>query len=76
MHSELIKRKRKSKKKLKTKILKLNDLKKCLLKGKVMIQTKRHQIYTLKQNKLALNENNKKEFKKYIFLKNINAYKV
>jgi hypothetical protein len=43
-----------------------------LLKNKVsrkeqyMTQAKRHQIYTIKQNKVALNEDDKEEFKRYI----------
>ena len=63
------KKKSKGVKKNVTKTLKLNDFKRCLLEGKVirkeqfMIQAKRHQIYTLKQNKVALNEDDKEEFK-------------
>jgi hypothetical protein len=30
-----------------------------------MIQAKRHQIYIIKQNKVALNEDDKEEFKRY-----------
>lgn len=66
------KKKSKGVKKNVTKTLKLDDFKRCLFEGKVirkeqfMIQAKRHQIYTLKQNKVALNENDKEEFKRYI----------
>jgi hypothetical protein len=31
-----------------------------------MIQAKKHKIYTIKQNKVALNEDNRDEFKRYI----------
>jgi hypothetical protein len=66
------KKKSKGIKKNVTKTLKLEDYKDCLLKNKVsrkeqyMTQAKRHQIYTIKQNKVALNEDDKEEFKRYI----------
>ncbi len=31
-----------------------------------MIRTQKHQIYTIKQNKVALNEDDKEEFKRFI----------
>lgn len=43
-----------------------------LIEGKVirkeqfMIQAKKYQFYTLKQNKVALNEHDKQEFRRYI----------
>uniref|UniRef100_A0A1I7W9B1 Aquarius_N domain-containing protein n=1 Tax=Heterorhabditis bacteriophora TaxID=37862 RepID=A0A1I7W9B1_HETBA len=49
--------------------LEIGRLKRCLLEGKVtrkdqfMIQAKKHQIYTLKQDKVALNEDDKKSLK-------------
>lgn len=39
-----------------------------------MIQVKRHQIYTLKQNKVALNKDDKEEFKQYICNNKTNTY--
>jgi hypothetical protein len=66
------KKKSKGIKKNVTKTLKLEDYKDCLLKNKVsrkeqyMIQAKRHQIYIIKRNKVALNEDDKEEFKRYI----------
>lgn len=38
-----------------------------------MIQAKRNQIYTLKQNKVALNEDDNEEFKRYIRNNKINT---
>jgi hypothetical protein len=55
-----------------TKTLKLEEYKDCLLKNKTirkeqyMIQAKKHKIYTIKQNKVALSEDNRDEFKRYI----------
>jgi hypothetical protein len=66
------KKKSKGIKKNVTKTLKLEDYKDCLLKNKTirkeqyMIQAKKHKIYTIKQNKVALNEDNRDEFKRYI----------
>jgi hypothetical protein len=66
------KKKSKGIKKNVIKTLKLDDYKRCLLENKVirkeqfLIQTKKHQIYTIKQNKVALNEDDKEEFKRYI----------
>ena len=56
------------------KSLKVADYRECLLESKVirkeqnMIQAKKHTIYTIKQNKVALNDddNSKEEFKRYI----------
>jgi hypothetical protein len=66
------KKKSKGIKKNVTKTLKLEDYKDCLLKNttirkeQYMIRAKEHKIYTIKQNKVALNEDNRDEFKKYI----------
>jgi hypothetical protein len=73
------KKKSKGIKKNVTKTLKLENYKDCLLKNKVyrkeqfMIQAKRHQIYTIKQNKVALNEDDKEEFKRHILENKINT---
>jgi hypothetical protein len=54
------------------KTLKVDEYKDCLFdntvvrKEQYLIQAKKHQIYTVKQNKVALNAEDKDEFKRYI----------
>lgn len=60
------KKKSKGVKKNVTKTLKMFIWDEIIRKKQFMIRSKNHQIYTTKQNKVALNEDDKEEFKRYI----------
>ena len=65
-------KKSKGVKKYVIKKLTINDYKRCLFENKsvrkeqYMIRAQKHQICTIKQNKVALNEDNNEEYKRYI----------